>query len=102
MDAVALAQRFFSDKELALLEGGDATERFFTLWSCREAAIKGDGRGMAALLDSTKVLLGDDVPLGVMTGGALWHAYPWKLKEGYHAAVALMGRPPLINWCDLR
>ena len=102
VDALALARRFFSEEEVALLEGPEGTERFFTLWSCREAAIKGDGRGMATLLDSTKVLSGDAVPLRVMTGEVVWNVYPWKLEERYHAALALTEEPSLINWCDLR
>ena len=85
-----------------MLEGDDATDRFFRLWCCREAVIKADGRGMATLLDSTKVLPGDAVPLSVMTGEVVWNVYPWKLEERYHAALALTGEPSLINWCDLR
>jgi 4'-phosphopantetheinyl transferase len=102
VDALALARRFFSKDEAQMLEGSDATDRFFRLWSCREAVIKADGRGMATLLDSTKVLPGDEVPLHVVTGEVVWTVYPWKLEEGYHASVALKGCPSLINWCDLR
>lgn len=102
VDTVALARRFFSWQEASLVESDGTNEGFFRLWTCREAAIKGDGRGMSALLKTTRVLPGDEVPLRVVTGKEEWNTYPWKMDGGYHGALALRGKPSLISWCDLR
>ncbi len=105
VDLSALARRFFSSEEADYIEQSGAVPDFFRLWSCREAAIKGDGRGLASLLSSTKVQ-----PHGIRSGEQIrvvieeisWSAIPWILAGGIHGAVAFREVPGVIRWCDLR
>jgi phosphopantetheine--protein transferase-like protein len=50
LDADALSRRFFTPAERAWTMAGDLS-RFFTLWTLKEAALKGTGRGLSALED---------------------------------------------------
>lgn len=116
VETVELAQRFFSCEEAEYLAKvrdakDDPKGLFFHLWTCREAAIKADGRGLGALLTSTRVIppyLIDGFDsrslelLRVMIGNDLWQVIPWRLRGGYHAALALRQLPTLIHWRDLR
>ena len=112
----ALARRFFSAAEDQYLAASTdeemGKEQFFRLWTSREAAIKADGRGMGALLGSTRIILpwgwesAIEPPvsdsLEVMIGNERWKVIPWRLRGGYHAALALRQWPTLIHWRDLR
>ena len=105
VDAPALARRFFSAEEAIACEHSADDELFFRLWTCREAAIKGDGRGLSNLLGATRVVSlngekGD--PMEILIGEESWHAVPWKVDTETHAAVAFRKKPSLISWCDLR
>ena len=115
LDPVRLSERFFSQEEslfLAQLDKRSREESFFTLWTCREAAIKADGRGLAALLSSTRVLSehltndsdarGDVMAIPVQIGGDTWQALPWRMHGRYHAAIAFKDLPHVIHWRDLR
>jgi len=109
LDSVALASRFFSDQEALLIKDENNEETFFRLWTCREAAIKADGRGMGKLLAQTTV---KSVPkdekgncLNVEIGSDNWSVAHWMmgiLGQRYHVALATKIRPSLIRWCDLR
>jgi len=111
----ALARRFFSPAEAHYLAASTdlekGKEQFFRFWTSREAAIKADGRGMGALLGSTRVILPPEstaneppvsASLEVMIGNERWKVIPWRLRGGYHAALALRQWPTLIHWRDLR
>lgn len=103
VDAPALARRFFSKREATLVKGNGDKELFFRLWVCREAAIKGNGLGMASLLAETEVLSPlKEPPLAVMVKRESWHTFPFTLAHGYHGAVAFSEQPKVILWCDLR
>jgi 4'-phosphopantetheinyl transferase len=122
VEAMALAKRLFSTEEACYLNefsnGDKASDAFFRLWTCREAAIKADGRGMGALLTSTRVVLPPkpiepnqpiESPcaemneiIEVMIAKECWQVIPWRLRGGYHAALALRQRPTLIHWRDFR
>jgi phosphopantetheinyl transferase len=105
VDTPALARRFFSADEAIACESSADHELFFRLWTCREAAIKGDGRGLSNLLGVTRVAswnrgIGD--PMEVLIDKESWHTIPWKVDTETHAAVAFRKKPSLISWCDLR
>lgn len=105
VDAHALAARFFPKEEATLFKGSVDPSLFFKLWTCREAAIKGDGRGLAQLLGITRVAtMGDGMegPVEVLIGSGRWDVLPWRMEGDVHGALAFQGKPTLISWCDLR
>ena len=105
VDARALASRFFSTEEAGLFHGPASPGLFFKLWTCREAAIKGDGRGLSKLLGITRVTESRDGGAGsveVLIGTDRWEAVHWKMGDDLHAALAFQEAPSLISWCDLR
>lgn len=54
-DASAIAGRFFSPEEVAAIDelyGPDRLERFFEVWTLKEAYVKGLGRGLTVPLDA--------------------------------------------------
>ena len=66
---------------------------------------------MGELLGSTRVILRSEPgvsesassdSLGVEIGNDLWKVIPWRLRGGYHAALALKQQATLIHWRDLR
>lgn len=104
VDVVTLAQRFFSPEEALILERNPDPTLFFRLWTCREAAIKADGRGLAKLLGQTKV---DEEAnsaggIDVTIGGESWIACHCRESARVHVAMAFREHPSLINWSDLR
>jgi 4'-phosphopantetheinyl transferase len=75
-DFVALAERFFAPGEVQLLESAPPTlrnERFFTLWTLKEAYLKARGFGLRLPLDSFEVRPED--------GGAAALAFPAAAEE---------------------
>jgi 4'-phosphopantetheinyl transferase len=105
VDARMLASRFFSRKEAADVAASGNPELFFKLWTCREAAIKADGRGMSKLIGITEVVSGsggEEETVEVLIGSDRWRSVHWKIDAETHAALAYREHPPLISWCDLR
>lgn len=108
VDAVALSRRFFSAEEADAVRKAEKPDFFFKLWTCREAAIKADGRGIATLMGATRVSLegeGENAAAEVAIGSDVWRAVHWEMTEAgglSHGALAFRERPSLISWCDLR
>ena len=102
IDTVALARRFFTSEEAEKISEAPFPDLFFRHWTCREAAIKADGRGLAALLGSTRVTKGWGQTMKVDIGEVNWSAVSWKTDCNYYGAVAFREMPSLISWCDLR
>jgi len=104
VDAAALASRFFSPREAEWVDQSDDPNLFFTLWNCREAAIKADGRGLSKLLAVTRISEppgGEQGSLMVGIGDDRWEVLHWN-SGGLHGALAFQKKPALISWCDLR
>jgi 4'-phosphopantetheinyl transferase len=51
-----IAHRFFTKNEVKYIEAGDVAERFFEIWTKKEAYIKWQGKGLAIPLRSFDVL----------------------------------------------
>lgn len=104
-DVCALAKRFFSEEESAIFRRQAGLPLFFKHWTCREAAAKADGRGLAALLAKTKVHAGETDVHGlgrVSIASEEWRALHWREEGGMHGAMAFKSAPTVISWCDLR
>jgi len=105
IDIPALARRFFSSEEAVFLTENPDPAHFFRLWTCREAAAKADGRGLAKLLGQTKVATEwnfSGQAIDVSIGDQSWIACHWPERGGLHLALAYRKLPSLISWCDLR
>jgi phosphopantetheinyl transferase len=105
VDVTALARRFFSQEEGQFIVRNPTPEHFFRLWTCREAVVKADGRGLGRLLGITAVSTGGDSADGeikVRVGDEGWTALHWPEPGRLHLAIAFQNPPLLISWCDLR
>ena len=106
-DFRALASRFFSPEEAAVVASGVSgnPNLFFRLWTCREAAVKADGRGLSKLLGITRAVFpGESYADGleILIGSERWHTLHWKRGDTTHVALSFRETPSLISWCDLR
>jgi 4'-phosphopantetheinyl transferase len=87
-DALALARRYFSAEELAIVErAADPGDAFFSIWTAKEAIVKASGKGIG-----TGDLHGFTVPFrdpqlrAVIDGWSVAAVDPD--RDGYYAAVA--------------
>jgi len=100
-DTLALARRYFSAEEVAMVEKStDATDAFFTIWTAKEAIVKASGKGIG-----TGDLHGFTVPfrdpqLRPVIDGWWVAAIDPRMKD-YYAAVACRGGDGRINSCRL-
>ena len=100
IDVDAVARRYFSARELDLLLSLEPRERrrcFFRLWTCKEACVKADGRGIGALQGVAIDLEAGRAPRTRGYGLAELEPAP-----GYVAALAVPGSaaPPVtvLRW----
>jgi len=103
VDVTALARRFFSSGEAAFIVDNPCPFHFFRLWTCREAAVKADGRGLSKLLGSITVSterVSRGEGMGVSIGADEWTALHWPDLGQLHLALAFKKSPALISWCD--
>ncbi len=87
-DALALARRYFSEAELAFVEGAeDIGAAFFIVWTAKEAIVKASGKGIGA-----SDLRGFTVPFGAARLQQVTGTWSVATLEppmhGYHAALA--------------
>ncbi|HEV7427431.1 MAG TPA: 4'-phosphopantetheinyl transferase superfamily protein [Thermoanaerobaculia bacterium] len=87
-DALALAQRYFSAEEVAIVErAADAGEAFFAIWTAKEAIVKASGKGIGSGdLHSFTVPFRDPQLRPVIDGWSVAAIDP--NRDGYFAAVA--------------
>jgi 4'-phosphopantetheinyl transferase len=110
IEAVGIAERFFSAAErraLATLDPREQRDAFYACWTRKEAYIKATGDGLSLPLDQFDVTLlpGEPARL-VATRPDPGEAGRWTLMEldvgdGYKAALAVEGagfRPKTWNW----
>lgn len=87
-DTLALARRFFSDAEVAIVEQAtDVADAFFTIWTEKEAIVKASGKGIGSGdLRGFTVPFRDPELRPVVSGWSVAAVDPH--REGYYAAVA--------------
>jgi 4'-phosphopantetheinyl transferase len=89
----AIAERFFSPRECAYLNEAPTPDRFFEIWTKKEAYVKLTGEGI--LSAPTKLTVTDEIPS--ITFEAV------NVAEGYKAALALprSENPPTLQLIQL-
>ena len=102
LDGLGLARRFFTAREAAWLEGlapEDRARGFGRLWTCKEAWMKADGRGLAQNLRRIEV----SFAAGAAALSALdaperpWFVRELDLTPGYRAAVVTVAPPQRVE-----
>lgn len=82
---------FFAPAEnraLELLDGVERVEGFFRLWTCKEAFVKGTGRGLSQPLNSFSVSPRAGTQLQSIDTAPDWTLYSFQPLPGYWAAIA--------------
>ena len=88
---------FFSPAEnrsLDLLEGEERVDGFFRLWTCKEAFVKGTGRGLSQPFDSFSVSLMAGTKVQSIDAAPDWTVYSFQPLPGYWAAIASNATAP--------
>lgn len=104
-----IARRLFAPCEVDYLQeasDGTSTERFFTVWSIKEACAKATGRGLALSMDQIEVIANRTTKDAVQVRMDQGHTYRLTVQrlaphDGYVAAVAVEGvvdRSCLYDW----
>ena len=97
IDLAAIAGTCFSAAERSdiFLAPADAQAKFFRYWTCKEAWIKADGRGLSLPLVEFTVTGLDAGDCRVQRGGIAlpWRVRPLVVREGYEAALASTDAP---------
>lgn len=97
-DFLGLAQRFFAPPEQAWLAAQPESGRahaFARLWTCKEAWMKADGRGLAVLRQPAAELEGSPAQLRAL--GRTWWVRELDTAAGYAAAVVLPEAPSALT-----
>jgi 4'-phosphopantetheinyl transferase len=101
-EMVSLAENFFSAAEAAAWRALSPEERpaaFFRAWTRKEAFLKATGDGLFRALDSFDVSLGPREPARLLRVADApseverWHLLPIEVGDGFHATMAVEGRP---------
>lgn len=104
-DAEAIAERYFSPAEAAVLRGLAEPERsraFLRGWTLKEAFIKATGDGLSRPLDEFEVPLLPDEPARLLrlagdpAAAARWWLQDLAPAEGFAAALAVEERPARV------
>jgi 4'-phosphopantetheinyl transferase len=106
-NALAIARRFFSPREVAALTrlAEDARrDGFFNAWTRKEALMKAAGTGLAALEGTEVSLAPDEIPavLHAPGGAEAWQLFHLEPAPGFVGALAVQAAPPpvrLTTWC---
>jgi 4'-phosphopantetheinyl transferase len=95
-DALAIARRFFTSAEAAVLAdsaGPEQAAAFFTLWTCKEAVVKTTGQGIAHALSRFEFARGNPPALRSIDGEAAavaqWSLRSFQPAASYVAAAAV-------------
>lgn len=94
-----MASRFFSSSELRDLDqrpADDQIDHFFSVWTRKEAYLKGIGTGLSLPPDGFSVTVGgrEPTPVDDPSGTERWWTLGIEVAEGFKSAVAV----PLDRW----
>jgi phosphopantetheine--protein transferase-like protein len=111
--ALAVATKFFSEEELAFISSDGTAkieEKFFQLWTAKEAVLKADGRGITAGLREVFAFIKNREIASLKLDSNFWNINCCSLVRAesafgnrleYFAALASSVEPSLIRWHDL-
>ncbi|MGE3804805.1 MAG: 4'-phosphopantetheinyl transferase superfamily protein [Gemmataceae bacterium] len=100
-DLLGIAHHSFSAVEIEQVERAaphERAERFFAIWTLKEAYIKARGMGLAFPLDRFAVrtesvsITRFEVDADLDPAPADWHLHDWRLRPAHHAALFVRGR----------
>jgi len=109
VDYLAIAQRFFTEKEakaIASLPKHLQKKYFYCYWTLKEAFVKAMGSGLFLSLDQFEVsCLPGELPVLTKVQGSEKTARDWticllEIKEGYVAALAVLGKINFLKIYD--
>lgn len=93
----------FSTQEVAYIRQGNTAERFFTLWTRKEALLKATGQGLGEHLMITPSLDGENIlPLGLLSSQYDWQINSFLLAPGYAASVATTHAADNFSFFEIR
>jgi len=101
-NALAIARRFFSPREVGALKrlAEDArAQGFFNAWTRKEAVIKAVGTGLAALEETEVSLRPGEIPavLSGPGGAKAWQLFHLEPSPGFVGAVAVQAAAPPVR-----
>ena len=106
LDAARLAERFFAAAEVATLASlpeGAKQERFYDLWTVKEAVVKAAGLALPPALPQVVVAIRSDRDIELTrspdSAAGVWQLELFTPARGFRVAVAILrpsGSPPLM------
>jgi 4'-phosphopantetheinyl transferase len=91
----------FSKDEAAYINQENSTERFFTLWTRKEAILKATGQGLGDHLPLTPALNGEHPLQHTLTGAYKnWILNSFNIQPGYISSVVVEDAGQSINFFD--
>ena len=93
-----VAQRFFTDAEVAALRRLPVALQFrgfYKCWTSKEAFLKAKGTGLSGKLDEVRIsLLDEEVRVHAAVAG--WALTELSISDGYEGALVTRNRPPAV------
>ena len=93
----------FSKAEERYIRQQDSTERFFTLWTRKEAILKATGQGLGDHLPITPALNGDHILDASLTGSTQnWQLISFELSSKYLSTIVAEGGRPSYHFFNFK